>query len=73
MLTVSLEVGIESASEMSLRECSIFFVSKLALCRVPVILSTTLTLKCRDDPSLVNNLSSVTGVCSCLGLDELNV
>ena len=73
MLAASLEVGIESASVMSFRRCSMFFVSKLALCRVPVILGTTLTLKCRDDPSQVNNLSSVTGVCSCLGLDELNV
>ena len=73
MLAVSLAVGIESARGMSFRRCSISFVSKHALCSVPVILGTTLTLKCKDDPSFVNSLSSVTGVCNSLGFELLNV
>lgn len=34
---------------------------------------TTLTLDCRDDPSFINSMSSVTGVGSCLGFDALNM
>ena len=69
MLAVSLAAGIESAREMTFRRCSIPFVSKHALCSVPVILDTTLNLRCRDNPSFVNSLSSATGVCNCLGFD----
>ena len=73
MLAVSESLGRESARGISFRRCSIFLVSKYALCSVPVILGTTYTLKCKDDPSFVNRLSSVTGVCNCCGFELLNV
>lgn len=71
MLAVSWALEIESARAMSFRSCSI--VSKRALCSVPIILGTMLTLESRDDPSFVNSLSSVIGVFSSLGFDVLNV
>ena len=73
MLAVSLVEGTESARGMSLSKGLNFSGLKYACCRIPGILGTTLSLKCRDDPSVVNSRSSVTGVRSSLDFDALNV
>ena len=73
VIVVSLVEGTESARGISLTKRMNFSGLKYARGNLPVILGTTLTLKCRDDPSFVNSQSSVTGVCRSLGFDTLNV